>query len=247
MRLRLWVPAGLAALHVASPLAAQAVFGGTVRDDSTSAPLAGVEVLVEGSDARTITDNAGRFQLEVSPGNRVTLFRLIGFRPYRLRATFAKGDSVIREVYLIREGAVQLDPLEVTGRPAGPPQIGRGGFEERKRLGIGRFLDSVPLRRAGGRRLSEVLRSTGVRIVFDRNKAYASSPTRGGNCWVNVILDGVTIFRADRHDEPPDLAQEFRTESLESIEYYRSPAETPIEFGGANADCGVLVLWTRRN
>jgi hypothetical protein len=246
MRLRLWLPAGLAALHVASPLAAQAVFSGTVRDDSTSAPLAGVEVLVEGSGVKTTTDNAGRFRLEVSPGNRVTLFRLIGFRPYRIRATFAKGDSVDRKVYLIREGAVQLDPLEVTGRPAGLSPIGRGGFEERKRLGIGRFLDSVPLRRAGGRRLSEVLRSVGVRIVLDRSKAYAASPVRGGNCWVNVILDGVTIFRSDRHDQPPDLAQEFRTESLESIEYYRSPAEIPIEFGGANADCGVLVLWTRR-
>jgi hypothetical protein len=246
MRLRLWLPAALTALHVASPLAAQAVFSGTVRDDSTSAALAGVEVLVEGSGVKTTTDNAGRFRLEVSPGNRVTLFRLIGFRPYRLRATFAKGDSVDRKVYLIREGAVQLDPLEVTGRPAGLSPIGRGGFEERKRLGIGRFIDSIPLRRAGGRRLSEVLRSVGVRIVLDRSKAYAASPVRGGNCWVNVILDGVTIFRSDRHDQPPDLAQEFRTESLESIEYYRSPAETPIEFGGAHADCGVLVLWTRR-
>jgi hypothetical protein len=74
----------------------------------------------------------------------------------------------------------------------------------------------------------------------------AASPIRPSNCWVAVILDGVTIYRPGRGGEPPDFSRDFRPETLESIEYYRSPAETPIEYGGAQADCGVLVMWTRR-
>jgi len=242
MRSVFWISAAaLTALQ--QPLAAQSVLTGAVMDDSTSRPIPGVEAVLEGGDRRVTTDNAGRFSLEMPSGTRIVLFRLIGYRPVRVRARIGKDDTLRFDFRMTREG-VQLDPIEVTANRE--PPIGRGGFTERRRLGFGKFLDSVPLRRAGGRRLSEVLRSIGVRIVLDRNSAFAASPIRGAGCWVNVILDGVTIFRADRHDEPPDLAQEFRTESLESIEYYRSPAEVPIEFGGANADCGVLVLWTRR-
>lgn len=226
------------------------MLSGTVRHDSTGAPLAGVEVLVEGSGVKTTTDNTGRFQLEVSPGNRVTLFRLIGFRPLRLRATFAKGDTVSREVRLVPEGMTQLDPVVVTGRPDRPPPIGRGAFEERRRLGFGKFIDSAQMRRADGRRLSEVLRQTGVRMVSfrirERIEMRAASPIRSSDCWVTVILDGVTLYRSGRDAGPPDFSRDFRPESLESIEYYRSPAETPIEFGGPHADCGVLVMWSRR-
>jgi hypothetical protein len=38
---------------------------------------------------------------------------------------------------------------------------------------------------------------------------------------------------------------EFTALDLEVIEVYRSAAEVPGEFSG-DANCGVLVLWTRR-
>jgi hypothetical protein len=33
--------------------------------------------------------------------------------------------------------------------------------------------------------------------------------------------------------------------NVEAIEVYRSPAEVPPQYGGAEAACGVILLWRR--
>ena len=33
--------------------------------------------------------------------------------------------------------------------------------------------------------------------------------------------------------------------NIAGIEIYRSPAELPARFGGAESACGVIVIWTR--
>ena len=126
----------------AAPLAAQAVMIGTVRDDSTGRPMAGVEVLIERTRRLTVTDAEGRYVLEEVPtGARIALFRLFGFRPVRLRLQIARGDTVKADATMIRESAQPLAPVEVTG--ATPRGIGREAFEERRRLGFGDFIDSL--------------------------------------------------------------------------------------------------------
>jgi hypothetical protein len=132
-------------------------------------------------------------------------------------------------------------------------------FEERRALGIGTFLDSTELRRAEGRRLTDLLRGrTSVRIIpFTQSNIglveyrAASSIGRdddGNPCWVSVFLDGIPIYKAGNAAmRPPDLSRDFSVPSLMAIEYYRSAAQVPIEFAtGREADCGVLALWTRR-
>lgn len=34
--------------------------------------------------------------------------------------------------------------------------------------------------------------------------------------------------------------------TIEALEYYNGPTQVPHEYNNANADCGVLVIWTRR-
>lgn len=41
-------------------------------------------------------------------------------------------------------------------------------------------------------------------------------------------------------------AQSFSVASLEAVEFYRTGSEVPQQFGGSNANCGALLLWTRR-
>jgi hypothetical protein len=67
-------------------------------------------------------------------------------------------------------------------------------------------------------------------------------------CWVSVFFNGAPVYRSDRTGggEPPDLSRDFSVASLESIEYYKSASEVPQQFGGSNANCGALVLWSRR-
>jgi hypothetical protein len=99
----------------------------------------------------------------------------------------------------------------------------------------------------------ELIRSPdGKRTVRGQTQVRATSPTAAGadggtTCWVTVMYDGVTMYRPGSRTPPPDFSRDFNVASLESVEYYRSSSEVPMEFGGRGTDCGVLVLWTRRS
>ncbi len=256
--------AHLACLAVfAAPLAGQTRIIGVVKEDSTARAIPGVEVTVERSSRQARTDSAGNYVVESPAGTQVVLFRLVGFRPLRIRVLVKKDEASRVDADLVRDlgGAQPLDPVSVTGR-ARALGIGRDAFGERRALGIGNFVDSTELRRNEGRKLSDVLRgSTTVRIVKYRDQFVdarglprygpeqwrAVSPTSSDNgCWVSVIYDNVTIYRSGSRTPPPDFSREFSVSGLESIEFYRTPAQTPMEFNGPGNDCGVLVLWSRR-
>jgi TonB-dependent starch-binding outer membrane protein SusC len=244
----------------ASALAAQVVRG-EVREDSTGRPLAGVEVLIEGSKRQTVTDKAGAYFLVDAPtGSRVVLFRSVGYRPLRLRFEIGKQDTVRIDATLVPEGAQRLEPLDVSGQPKSPRGVGREAFDERRRLGFGKFIDSTELRRFEGRRLSDVLRGrSGIRLVNWRDvdamqprPEVRAASTLGADfdgrpCWMSVFIDGVAVYREGTAGQPPDLSRDFPVASLDGVEIYRNASEVPLEFGGSSAGCGVLVLWTRRD
>ncbi|MGQ0702663.1 MAG: carboxypeptidase-like regulatory domain-containing protein [Gemmatimonadales bacterium] len=87
-------------------LSGQAVLAGTVRQDSGGRPLAGVEVIPEGTNRRTTTDATGRFVLGGLPfGPRAVLFRMVGFRPVRQGVILLRGDTVRVDVTLGQRGS----------------------------------------------------------------------------------------------------------------------------------------------
>jgi hypothetical protein len=251
-----------------SPLAGQAL-SGSVRQDSGGRALSGVEVLLEGSPRQTTTDAAGRYVLGPLPsGNHVVLFRSVGFRPVRIRVRLAEGDTTRADAVMVRDGAQQLDPVEVKALPSGPRGIGREAFEERRRMGFGKFIDSTELRRNEERRVSDFLRGIpGVNMVRFRecdppgSRRCGPVEERAGSgrgetsiykqvgkdyCWMSVVVDGHILYRSGSHSPPPDFSRDFRVAEIESIEVYRSAGEVPAEYGGTSAACGVILLWTRR-
>jgi TonB-dependent starch-binding outer membrane protein SusC len=244
-------------LPFASALTAQAVMMGTAIEDSTRRPLAGVEVILEGTKKQTTTDGSGRFLLNDLPtGNKVILFRSVGYRPQRVRVMLNKNDTTRVEAVLISD-RVRLEPIVVTGAPDRPRGIGREAFEERRRLGFGKFIDTTELRHRGYTRMSDVLASLGVHIIQHQEgnvlEMRAASSRRLGQvpCWMGVILDGVTLYKAVAtgtvsNFPPPDFRKDFSVDNIEAIEVYRSASEVPMEFGGNSASCGVIVLWTTR-
>lgn len=250
----------LALIGGAVPVAGQVTVTGVVREDGTQRSLPGVAVLIEGTKREVTTDHAGRYRLDAPAGNRVALFRAIGLRPYRLRLHLIKGDSVTADVVMVREQAAQqLDPVVTTAHPTAPRGIGVEAFEERRRLGFGKFIDSTELRRAEHRRLTDLLRGIpGIRVVsfventnrpwdFEWRVAGRKASVDGSPCWMSVILDGAPIFRSGSLSPPPDFRRGFfEVASLQAVEVYRSAAEVPLEYGGPGEQCGLLLLWTRR-
>lgn len=255
--------AGVALLSLAAgPLAAQTILAGTVRQDSTGRPLAGVEVLLVGSDRNTVTDAAGRYAMSGLPsGRRVAMFRSVGFLPVRMFVLLGQPDTVWANPMMIAR-TTELEPLVVTAKPAAPRGLGVEAFEERRKLGFGKFIDSTDLRRNEHLPLLSLLdRLQGIgfgRYPGELGAVVAVSRRRSGPmgepCYMTVFLDGVQLYigqapglgGVDTERRPPPDLKRFDVASLEAVEVYRGAGELPIEFGGTGSACGAIVLWTRR-
>ncbi len=64
-------------------------------------------------------------------------------------------------------------------------------------------------------------------------------------CYAQVYVDGVLRNGSRQVSEPFDV-NEIAPERIEAIEFYSSPAQTPMEYSRSGSMCGVLVIWTRR-
>jgi hypothetical protein len=73
--------------------------------------------------------------------------------------------------------------------------------------------------------------------AFDRKQG--ASP----QCSVQVILDGLAIYRGERGEKLFDLNTISPTQ-LAGVEDH-TPATTPQQFAGRGGGCGTLVIWTR--
>ena len=242
--MRLLIPAGLLVAFAAEPGVAQALLRGTiVRDDSTRAPISGIELVIQGSDRRTETGADGRFVLSGLPdGIGHVLVRKIGYRPIRLRTLVIATDTLNIEIRMTPT-VLELAPLEVVASYV-PPRM--WGYADRRLSGFGTFLDPDLLRKSEQRQLVDLLRGVrGVRIQpAPASNRYVAVSARG-NCPMSVWLDGIRIYRPGDPGGPPD-ANEIPVSNLEAVEVYRGESELPLALGGAGGQCGALVLWTRR-
>jgi hypothetical protein len=239
-------PVGLAVAALwAAPLAAQAVLSGSVQDTAGKS-MEGVEVIHEKSTRRATTDNAGRFVLDSLPsGNDYFLLRLIGFKPARFRARLGKSDTV-RVMATLAPLGVRLDPVVVVAEAKRPRGGGYDAFEERRSLGLGKFIDSTEMRRSEHLRLGDLLRrdvpGIEVKEVFGRGDVGRRTKAFNRNtltpCELTVFLNGIRI-------PDPDL-KVFDPASLQAAEVYRLQGEIPMEYGGRGQECGVILLWSRR-
>ncbi|MBC8010728.1 MAG: TonB-dependent receptor [Burkholderiales bacterium] len=106
---------------VASPFAHSATVTGRVLDSTTSLPLAGVEVLIDGVDSGAKTDLSGQFSAEVGEGERLFTFRRTGFSEQSVGplALAAEGEATVPDAKLTpvsaNEEVVMLETLTVQG------------------------------------------------------------------------------------------------------------------------------------
>lgn len=257
-RLLLGAVLSLAATE-SSAQSAGAALTGLVRNDSTGAPIPGVEVLLNGTAHRTETNAQGRYLLSGLPaGTYQAIYRLVGHLPARIDVRLTPGDTTRANATLI-PSAVVLNPVIVTGAPetARGVGIGREAFEERRRLGFGRFYDTEAIRRVDGhldlptmlsRTSGADIRRTKYFPIYQTLTVYlAFNPIRR-NCVMQIYYNGAPVGRGGvlgvSETRPVDL-REFALTGLDAIEVYRSAAEVPQEYGGINAGCGVILLWSR--
>jgi hypothetical protein len=235
-------------LIIARQAAAQgSVLTGRVLTDSGRV-LVGAEVVLNGPQNLQRTDEKGEFRFtRVPAGRQVVGVRMPGFAPRVDTIEVADAGEMRRDFKLTR---IETTLPEV---PVTATLLDRKLYEfhERRKLGIGRFLDSAEFANTRGTRTSDRLtKLPGVVILRGRfSEGYvANSRTRqrgsGGqpSCRALVWIDNVNVGMSFNVNElDPSV--------IAAVEWYAGEASIPARFAvpqkGAERYCGVLVIWLR--
>jgi len=263
----------IAVAAVASSAAAQAsggaTFTGKVYADTSMRPIPGVEVTLPALSKSAISDAKGAFRLiDVPAGTHVVRARAVGYVPFEARVEFKDGRVVERGIVLPR--LTLLDSVRVVGEVYVPLS-----FLENRARGFGSFMMREELERAGNRALADVVAQMhGLAVVRGRSgegfllskraPARFSAPSRNtigtdlyvpesheklrgvvAGCYARVYLDGM-LLNGSTPAEPVNV-NDFGVKSIEAVEYYSSPAQTPSMYSRLNSACGVFVIHTRRS
>jgi hypothetical protein len=158
-----------------------------------------------------------------------------------------------------------LESLNVAAPAPAPVVAKMVEFEERRRSGPGRFLTRAELAKREDSPLSDVLRMVaglnlvrrpaecgdGFSLATGRGGAYRWLPwmncsgfAMAGACYVTIYLDGARLWTWGQQ-EIPDVDKLLTVGTLEGIEIYRGPSETPTKYQTTGSACGAMLLWTR--
>ena len=244
---------GVLALALAfAPVSAQNTITGTVVDGSTQRPLGGAQVLIEGTELGSLTDNRGRFLILNSPSATVTVrVVLIGY--LEATATVSSEQAVTIE---LQETAISLDEIVVTevvgeqsARAVGN-SIGKVDVAEMEQLApsvdvprmISATVPGVRVSMGGG----EIGAGGTTRIRGIASLSLGAQPL--------VYVDGVRVNGAESSsafgwyafngNAQPSRLQDFNPDEIESIEIIKGPAAATLY--GTEASNGVIQIFTKR-
>lgn len=269
MRLARAVPTAAVVALALGTAAAEAQLGrgpavvmGRVLDAETRNPLPFVAVDIIDQKRRVETDASGYFRIEDLAPQLVTVrLRQIGYPVVeRSLNLFAGRES--RVEYVLAKAPPRLEEVRVTAKRSATNLL-MAGFEERKRLGIGKFYGEEELARHQERRVQDVLRDApGVQFIIGRGGEYQLASNRsamglgnnrtGGACFLQVVVDGLLVWSPETGTNrtttfgPPDIANLVAVSELVGVEVYSGLAGVPAMYRRQGNSCGVVLFWTRR-
>jgi hypothetical protein len=235
---------------------------------------AGVVPVVEQSLA-TRTDSAGRYELcGIPEGVKLAArARTDDRRSARVDLLVPTQEISILDLTVGRPVTVAsvepraVAPVAADATPAGPKNRMAEALERRRHRGGGSFLTRTQIERLSATRLTDLLRtmpgitvttdgsgtpmvelrgSTRIRLQPARAASSDSGPPppnpAGGQmtiekCAAGFHVDGLAMGAAG-------IDSDVRPDDIEAIEVYAS-GQVPLEFSARNAECGVVLIWTR--
>ncbi len=210
---------------------------GTVQTDD-GRPLANAVVMLTAAGLDTRTDSAGRFVLTATPTGTWTLdVRALGYAPQQQSVDLMPGDTVAQVVAMAR--AEVMDTVRVRANAILRTALGRNlaAFEERQRMGIGRFVGPADLEEMVLFRFTDALREMpGIRLAM-RGRSTDRVITMRGGCVPTVFVDRMRMPGTEALDSfiPPD--------NVAAVEVYQA-GFVPAEFQDIFSGCGSIVVWT---
>jgi hypothetical protein len=242
---------------------------GVVLDNRDQPIVAAVVIAAGGAGA--ITDDSGRFRVEIPHRDRITFdVRRVGFMPSRM-TLLAGGDTAI--AVLLLPSVQQVTGVSVTApamRPAALDGFERRMGERRRGAGTGHFITAADIEKMGVYRTTQALQNlpsiTVRRVTLDGRYLIFGRTGVGGECPATVFLDGIRlggtdgpIQRRSVRSTNRDVASrdggtaidEYTTpQEIAGIEVYPRALLAPPQFQPPVADsraahCAIVVVWTK--
>lgn len=247
---------------------------GVIRDAETSRPIEAVEISVQETSLRVVTNSNGFYAIpDVKPGIYVLDVAHIGYSDREI-VVRVDGGGAYQVDLTLEVDAIPLEGITVSVLPA--RLFGdMVDLHRRMEMGFGDFIVRQELEQRGGTLATILQGKSGVTVVTGPSRAGEKfivlrraidlvqrppDPTSADNvsgdippadlqfCFPAVWVDGARWSRPRSggvgHD-PIDFTQ-FVTMDIEAVEIYRGAGSVPGEFGGGDAACGAIVIWTRR-
>jgi hypothetical protein len=222
---------------------------GRVNIAGDTMPMAGAEVVVEGSRERATTDVHGGFKFTgIYPGRYEVRVRRLGYEQLVKMVTVAGGETS-RNVWEMHQVPQHLSEVRVNGRTVSVPMYLQDAYR-RAATGFGDYLlpDEIERRNAySTRELFDMV--PGARVS---DNIYEPSPVQFARCnghenpsgqgaAIQVYIDG---HRVTRMMNEQDALNSVTPRDIELVEVYRGTARIPGEF--LEDACAVIVIWTKR-
>ena len=209
--------------------------------DSARIPLAGVEIVVDGTELRSTTNEKGEFRITGIPlGTAVLRARRLGFKPSQARVELSEAGPATVSLRLAAVAAmlapvvVRAERMNYTGRLA-------GYYQRLERKSSGVFITREQIDRENPRMLKQLLRHVpGITEVRGRGNS-SGIRMRGRACWPLVWMDGIPMPAGE-----VDL-DSFAPSSIHGIELYLGSTTAPARYTYTRdaSSCGTILLWSR--
>lgn len=230
-------------------------FVGRVTDGESGEPLTDAEVHIPQVFLGTATDDGGWFDLAaVPPGLYPVEISHLGYATRVDTVEIVSGLTSDVRVPLAVD-PIEVDPIEVVVERR-ELILEDVGFYRREDRGYGEFIDLADIEAQRPTEVTDLFtRIPGAILVPDPyNPLQRSVVLRGGrmdnvlsggeHCYPYVVVDGNIVHRGG--DAPAQIDYLVEPSQVAGIEVYPSSLGVPIQYGGLDAACGVVVIWTRR-
>ena len=238
------------AVLICTPVTAQQdMIRGTVLQQQTLQPVAGAQIVAEGTQTGAITDAGGRFTITGLAGTQITLeVIMVGYRT--ARQTVPLGATDVR--ILLAETAVELEGIVVTGTP---------GEARARTVGnaVARIRAEEDLQIKPVRDVQELLKGAAPGVTVRTGQGNVGT---GGVIRMRgvtslslsnqplIYIDGIRVnndFRSGpsiRGGSQTSRINDINPEEIESIEIIKGPAAATLY--GTEASNGVIQIITKR-
>lgn len=219
-----------------------ATLEGRIRDATDSGGVSFAEVRLAEGRVHVRTDGIGKFKISGVPTGAQEIFvRSLGYAPMRVSAVFEPGQTLTRELYLVRVPQM-LSQMVVRGKSMRVPR----GFEQiyrRGTTGDGAFITREQIDSLNPRDISSVL----FTVPFVHIEAFYDVRVTTHRCknvgvWLNGMPATDTAFIRN-------ILTFMAPTSIQAIEVYDGFTRIPPQFartsGQLKRACAVIVLWTR--